>query len=133
VIVSNPIEPREKFWCTDPPALYEDPEQNIAFLLVFTTRRHLLDYYAKIEGAGKMTRNTAIQKRWARLTFYVRELGLDGINIDPDPDGGPSKLVLFNAAKQQDAPNTINTMSELEDLIRKKVVNEPLTLKPSVG
>ncbi len=92
------LGPRTKFWVTDPPAVYEDDEQGVCFMLVFTTRRLLMDHYQSLDGGKELGRRTPIQKRWARLVGYVKALRLHGINIDPDPNGvKPSTLVIFNS------------------------------------
>lgn len=115
------IAPRTKFWVTDPPAGYEDPEQDVVFMLVFTQRRKLLDYYQTMSESdgldpSKFNRNTPIQKRWAQLVYYTQAMGWAGLNIDPDRNG-PSTLVLLNSEKATAEPQPSMKPSMRADLL----------------
>ena len=98
------ITPRTKFWVTDPPATYEDPDQGVIFMLVFSDRRKLLDYYRQMPGLPNVARQSPIQRRWSKLQRDVPMLGWNGINIDPDPAGGPSTLIVFKMGGGGEAP-----------------------------
>lgn len=98
------LNPHSEFWVTDPPATYET--EGVVYLLAFSDRRKLLDFYRANPDLPNITRQSPIRRPWKRLQRDVVMLGWDGVNIDPSATGGESTLVLFRLPAKEPEPDT---------------------------
>lgn len=93
---------RERFWVTDPPAVFEGEDEDLGqnLLIVFTTRGKLLHYYK--EGLDiEVDRRKCMVRRWAMLKKDCAQIQMAGVAIDPEVEG-LSHIVLFQTKSQID-------------------------------
>jgi hypothetical protein len=107
--------PRKKFWVTDPPATFDDEEAGVIILMVFTSRAKLRAYYRAVEGLPTPKRSTMQQRRFGQLRKDITMLGWQGIAVDPDPEGGKSRILRYDTGVPMAVPRDAID-AELEDM-----------------
>ena len=87
---------REKFWITDPPFIFEDEENGVVLIGVFSNRGKLKDYYNAHDLWVSDNPNLTL-RRYGRLKQDCSVLGWSGLAIDPDPESGVSRIIIFKS------------------------------------
>ena len=119
--------PRTKYWVTDPPATFDDEEGGIIILAVFTTRSKLREYYRAVEGLPSPKRSMMQQRRFGQLRKDIMMLGWQGITIDPDPEGGDSRILRYDTG----VPFADTPQNEIEEFAN-ALLERPADAAPNV-
>lgn len=88
-------KPRQKFWVTDPPATFDNEEEGVVLICVFSTRRLLKDFYDS-QGLPEEARAEPQIRRYGKLKRDCGMIGWQGIAIDPDPETGRCRIIRFD-------------------------------------
>jgi len=96
--------PRDKFWVTDPPAVFDDTEENpdgVILICVFSSRKTLREFYASQTGGAE--KKDMFQRRYQRLQRDCTMLQWNGLVIDPDSKTGQGRVIRFDGQADLEA------------------------------
>jgi hypothetical protein len=97
-------KPRDKFWVVDPPAVFDDTEDNpdgVILICVFSTKKLLRDFHSA--QTGEVVRKDIFSRRYSRLQKDCTMLQWNGIVIDADPETGKGRIIRFDGQADLEA------------------------------